>query len=184
MTDGVARALDEATRPRAARGIALTPAQQLPGQHLRAIHDHFRGQLRAVLDEVRAVRRGEGSLGEVRAAVHAMALRPTYEQLGSFCGQLCQFVTMHHSIEDRAMLPAVAVMPDYAPVVERLMEEHLVIHDHLVALDDVVVRMAGDTDLLADLDAAVTALDAVLTSHFAYEEQEMAEPLGLLGLPI
>lgn len=78
MADGAVRALDEATRPRASRGIALTAAQQQPGQHLRAIHDHFRAQLRAVLDEVRAVRRGEGSPGEVRAAVHAMALRPSW----------------------------------------------------------------------------------------------------------
>ena len=64
------------------------------------------------------------------------------------------------------------------------MEERVVIHDHLVAVDDVVVRMASDGDLLAELDEVVTALDAVLASHFAYEEQEMSEPLGLLGLPL
>lgn len=178
------RELDEATRPRASRGLALTEAQQQPGLHLRAIHDHFRSQLTAVVDAVADVRRGEASLGEVRAAVHRLALRPTYEQLGSFCGQLCQFVTLHHSNEDRAMFPAVAALPDYSPVVERLAEEHLVIHDRLVALDEVVVRMDTDPDLLVELEAAVGSLDAVLRSHFTYEEQEMAEPLGLLGLPI
>ncbi len=178
------RELDEPTRPRASRGIALTAAQQQPGLHLRAIHHHFRSQLAAVADAVAEVRRGEGSLGDVREAVHDLALRRTYEELGSFCGQLCRFVTMHHTIEDRAMFPAVAAMPGYAPVVARLLDEHHVIHEHLVALDEVVVRMDADPDLLAELDDSVASLARVLESHFTYEEEEMAEPLGLLGLPI
>lgn len=36
----------------------------------------------------------------VQNAVHAVGLRATYEQLGSFCGQLCRGIEMHHRIED------------------------------------------------------------------------------------
>lgn len=178
------RELDEATRPRAARGLDLTPAQQQPGRHLRFIHDHFRSQLAALQQEVDAVRRDEGSPGRLRAAVNDLAPRAKRDQLGSFCGQLCQFVTLHHTIEDQAMFPAVATLPAYAPVVERLVEEHHVIHDHLVAVDDAVLKMASDPALLTELEDAVASLARVLESHFAYEEAEMAEPLGLLGLPV
>ena len=36
--------------------------------------------------------------------------------------------------------------------------------------------------MLADLEAAVAAFAAVLRSHFTYEEDELSEPLGLLGI--
>jgi hypothetical protein len=184
MESGRVRELDETTRPRASRGLPLTEAQQQPGRHLRAIHDHFRSQLVAVVDAVADVRRGEASLGEVRAAVHQLAHRATYEQLGSFCGQLCQLVTMHHGIEDRAMFPAVAVLPDYVPVVERLMDEHLVVHERLVGIDSVLVRMHTDESAFDDLATAVAALSEVLLSHFRYEEDEMGEAMGLAGLMV
>ena len=79
------------------------------------------------------------------------------------------------------MFPAVAGLADYAPVAQRLAEEHVVIHEHLVRIDAVLLRLDGDPDTFADLDRAVAALAEDLLSHFTYEETELAEPLGLLG---
>ncbi len=45
-----------------------------------------------------------------------------------------------------------------------------------------LLRLDGDPDAFADLDGAVAALAEDLLSHFTYEETELAEPLGLLGM--
>ena len=184
MTPGpVAARIDDATRPRRARGLELTFAQQLPGQHLRAIHDVFRGDLRALLDRVEEVRRGDATVAALRAAVNHLTGRRTQETLGGFCAQFCSFVTLHHTLEDQSMFPAVAGLPDYAPVAERLAEEHVVIHAHLLRIDAVLRRLEGEPHAFDELDTAVAALDEDLLSHFTYEETELAEPLGLLGMP-
>ena len=175
--------IDDATRPRRARGLELTFRQQLPGQHLRAIHDVFRGDLRALLARVEDVRRGDATVADLRAAVNHLTGGSAKETLGGFCARFCSFVNLHHTLEDQAMFPAVAGMPDYAPVAERLAEEHLVIHAHLVRIDEVLLRLGGDPDAFAELDEAVAALAEDLLSHFTYEETELAEPLGLLGMP-
>ena len=178
------RELDEATRPRAASGVPLRPDQQVPGRHLRAIHDGFRQELAALLHAVEAVRRGEASAGDVRDAVHRLSWRRQQQDIAGFCGQLCRFVTMHHGVEDQAMFPAVAALPGYRPVVERLMDEHLVVHERLVGIDSVLVRMHTDESAFDDLATAVAALSEVLLSHFRYEEDEMGEAKGLAGLMV
>ena len=65
-----------------------------------------------------------------------------------------------------------------------LAEEHLVIHDHLERVDDLAVAVHADPSRIAELVEAVAELRVDLESHFAYEETEMAEPLGLLGLGV
>jgi hypothetical protein len=91
---------------------------------------------------------------------------------------------MHHTIEDQSMFPAVATMAAYAPVATRLAEEHLVIHEHIERVDDLAVSVHADPSLVPALVRAVADLRHDLESHFAYEEVEMTEPLGLLGLGI
>ena len=62
------------------------------------------------------------------------------------------------------------------------MDEHHVVHERLVRIDEVLVRMQTDEAAFDDLAAAVGALSEVLLSHFLYEEEEMGEALGLAGL--
>ncbi|MCF6378188.1 hemerythrin domain-containing protein [Nocardioides KLBMP 9356] len=176
--------IDDATRPRVAGSIELTPGQKVGGLHLRQIHDHFRQQLETMTRAVEAVRDGTGELDAVRAGVHGLAPALTAQQAAGLCRQVCTMLTMHHSIEDQAMFPAVATLEDYAPVAARLAEEHLVIHDHLEKVDGLAVASYSDSSRIADLVEAVAELRSDLESHFTYEETEMAEPLGLLGLGV
>lgn len=173
--------LDEATRPTVRLGLSLTPQQQAAGLHLRQIHDAFRGELTALESRVSEVRRGEASAADVRAAVSAFG-GATGLTLGQHCAQLCRFVTMHHSLEDSAMFPALGAHAKVKPVVDRLAEEHVVIHDHLAHVDELAARLDADPEVLPDLEAAVAVFAGVLRSHFTYEEDELSEPLGLLGL--
>lgn len=176
--------IDDSTRPRVAGSVELTPLQRRGGDHLRMIHDHFREQLETLTRAVADVQDGSGGLDAVRAGVQGLAPSLTAQQVAGLCGQVCRFLTMHHTIEDQSMFPAVATLEAYAPVADRLAEEHLVIHEHLERVDDLAVAVQSDPSRLDDLAGAVGELRRDLESHFAYEETEMAEPLGLLGLGV
>lgn len=176
--------IDDATRPRVAGAVDLTPQQRVAGDHLRMIHDHFRQQLAQLTTAVGELRDGAGDLGVVRAGVHRLGPALTAQQAAGLCRQVCSFLTMHHTIEDQSMFPAVATLEAYAPVAARLAEEHLVIHGHLERVDDLAVAVHGDPSRIVDLVTAVADLRHDLESHFAYEETEMSEPLGLLGLGV
>ena len=176
--------IDDASRPRVAGSVDLTPRQRLAGDHLRMIHDHFREQLAALTRAVESLREGTGDTGSVRAEVHALAPALSAQQVAGMCGQVCRFLTAHHGIEDAHLFPAVAMLQEYAPVAARLAEEHLVVHAHLELVDDLAVAVAADPSRVDELARAVVDLRADLESHFAYEEVEMTEPLGLLGLGV
>ena len=176
--------LDDSTRPRVAGSVDLTPVQRLAGEHLRMIHDHFRQQLAQLTAAVTELRDGTGAVGVVREHLHQLAPALTAQQVSGLCRQVCRFLTMHHSIEDHSMFPAVATLEAYAPVAARLAEEHLVIHEHLERVDDLALATYADPLRVAELVTAVAELRSDLESHFAYEETEMTEPLGLLGLGV
>lgn len=176
--------IDDATRPRVAGSVELDPRQRAAGDHLRMVHDHFRQQLETLAQAAEALQDGARDVEAVRAGVHALAPSLTAQQVAGLCGQVCRFLTMHHTIEDQNMFPAVATMQAYAPVAARLAEEHLVVHAHLERVDDLAVAVRTDAGRIGELVTAVADLRADLESHFAYEEAEMSEPLGLLGLGI
>lgn len=176
--------IDDSTRPRVAGSVDLTPRQRLAGDHLRMIHDHFRQQLAQLTLAVAELRDGTGDVGVVREHLHLLAPALTAQQVSGLCRQVCRFLTMHHTIEDQSMFPAVATLEAYAPVAQRLAEEHLDIHDHLERVDELALAVLTDSTRVEELVTAVTDLRRDLESHFAYEETEMTEPLGLLGLGI
>ena len=176
--------IDDESRPRVAGSVELTPRQRAGGDHLRMIHDHFRAQLADLTRAVAGARDGAVDVGAVRAGVHGLAPSLTAQQVAGMCGQVCRFLTMHHSIEDQSLFPAVATLEKYRPVAVRLAEEHLVVHAHLERVDDLAMAAASDPGRIDELLAAVADLRTDLESHFAYEEAEMAEPLGLLGLGV
>jgi hypothetical protein len=76
----------------------------------------------------------------------------------------------------------VATLDAYAPVAARLAEEHLDIHAHIERVDDLALAVRMDPTRLDDLVSAVADLRRDLESHFTYEEIELTEPRGLLGL--
>jgi hypothetical protein len=108
--------IDDATRPRVAGSVDLTPQQRVAGDHLRMIHDHFRQQLAQLTTAVGELRDGTGDVDAVRAGVHRLGPALTAQQASGLCRLVCSFLTMHHSIKDQSMFPAVATLEAYAPV--------------------------------------------------------------------
>ena len=67
-----------------------------------------------------------------------------------------------------------------APVIDRLAEEHPVIHDAVQGVDRAgrAHRRTGD---YTPIQEAIDFLTDALRSHLSYEEAEIVEPLARLG---
>jgi hypothetical protein len=183
-------AWDEATRPTLAESADTTydPDQEAVARHLVDVHDHLRAELTRLHGMVDEVRRGVLTARVARSEVHAMSVRQHNWTLGAYCQSYCGFVNGHHSLEDASVFPHLRRSdPDIAPVLERLSEEHVVIHHLLDDVDRTLVSLvrAGDGP---DLDPAVDAVEESLQtlgdrllSHLAYEERELRGPLARHG---
>ncbi|WP_328417509.1 LLM class flavin-dependent oxidoreductase [Micromonospora sp. NBC_00389] len=177
---------DESTRP---SGPApdptrtYTPQEQANGQHLVQVHDGLRGELAQIHDLIEQVAAGEIDAGTARSHINTMTMRQNRWTLGVYCESYCRIVTTHHTIEDQALFPRLRQRdPRLAPVVDRLEQEHHVIHDVLEGVDQALVAYVGAPDGLAELRAAVDLLSDTLLSHLSYEERELVEPLARLGV--
>ena len=177
---------DEATRPTLAEpeGASYSSMQLTTHEHLVAIHDHLRGELERVHGLVDEVRRGVLSVGDARSGVHAMSLRQNNWTLGAYCQSYCGFVNGHHSLEDASVFPHLRqAEPAVGPVLDRLQDEHLVIHGLLDRVDAALVSLVqtGDEATLDAVEEALQSLGDRLLSHLAYEERELRGPLARHG---
>jgi alkanesulfonate monooxygenase SsuD/methylene tetrahydromethanopterin reductase-like flavin-dependent oxidoreductase (luciferase family) len=176
---------DESTRPHrpvTAATIAYTDQGRQVGQHLIDVHDMLRSDLtdlRAILTQVRD---GALAAADARAALDGMALRQNDWTLGAFCSRYCSRVAQHHGMEDTSIFPYLArCEPELAPVIERLTDEHLVIHENLERVDAALVAQIEGGDGHVAIQAAIDGLTDALLSHLSYEETELVEPLARHG---
>jgi hypothetical protein len=176
--DESARPHREPSRPE----VEYTRRGRLVGQHLIDVHDTLRrelAELRGVLEEVRD---GAVTAGEARGVLNEMALRQNDWTLGAFCSRYCGVVAQHHGIEDEAVLPHLARSePDLQPVIDRLVDEHHVIHDAIQEVDAALVHHIGHPGDFGRIQAAIDLLTDALLSHLSYEEHEIVEPLARHG---
>jgi alkanesulfonate monooxygenase SsuD/methylene tetrahydromethanopterin reductase-like flavin-dependent oxidoreductase (luciferase family) len=175
---------DEAERPRRAPadGLEYTRRGRLVAQHLIDVHDMLRtelGELRGVLARVRD---GAMSAADARSELHQMALRQNDWTLGAFCARYCAVVAQHHGLEDDSIFPhLVRTEPELGPVVDRLVEEHVVIGDAIHRVDRALVEHITGDDDFEPIQEAIDFLTDALLSHLSYEEHELVEPLARLG---
>lgn len=173
--------LDDATRPPVVPLEGLTPDQKLPGRHLREIHDHLRQNMQVLGELIERAAAGTATQADVAAETRELTMIANYRRFGTLCGQHCQFVEMHHSIEDYAVFPELALKGDgFRRIAERLKAEHEVVHALLTRLVTALDVLAGDptsTNFEAALDL-YDALTRVLLSHLGYEEEAIGDALG------
>jgi len=175
---------DESTRPRAARpaGATYTNRGRAVGQHLVDVHDMLRSELTELREILGKVRDGALGAGDARSALNDMALRQNDWTLGAFCARYCGVVVQHHGLEDDAIFPHLARSDrGLAPVIERLADEHLVIHDAIQGVDSALVDHMNHPESYAKIQEAIDFLTDALLSHLSYEEHELVEPLARLG---
>lgn len=176
---------DVAARPhRAPSGpeVTYTRRGRLVGKHLIDVHDMLRGELEELHGILRQVEEGAMGAGDARARLNAMALRQNDWALGAFCARYCAVVDGHHTLEDRQIFPHLRRSePALEPVIDRLEEEHLVIHDAIQGVDAALVHHMTHPGDLGRVREALDLLTDALLSHLSYEEWELVEPLARLG---
>ena len=180
--------LDDATRPKAPKIKGITPEQRQLGKRLALFHRHHLQQLHAVIRVMQRVEAGEDSLARLGREITGMQMASNYRHFGNLCGQECQVLTFHHSIEDQHIFPLLQEggSAGLKKVIDRLLEEHLVIHQALNALEAgavAAVRKPGP-ETFAPLKAMLLHLEKLVKSHFGYEESELEEALGHFGIEI
>jgi hypothetical protein len=176
---------DESARPHRAESgpnVRYTDQGRQVGAHLIEVHDMLRAELAQVRDLIDQVRTGALGIGAARSAISQMTMRQNNWTLGAYCASYCRVVTQHHSMEDKAVFPHLARQDaDLAPVIQRLADEHVVIHEVLDGVDRALVALAADPAALDGVQQAADLLTDTLLSHLSYEEVELVEPLARLG---
>ena len=177
---------DASTRPHRDRSgpeVNYTDQGRRDGKALIEVHDLLRSELSELRDILQQVRDGAMRAGDARAALNEMALRQNDWTLGAFCARYCGVVTQHHGVEDASMFPHLTRRePQLKPVIDRLTEEHLVIHDAIQEVDRALIEHMTRPQNHDAIQSAIDYLTDALLSHLAYEEQELVEPLARLGL--
>ena len=183
---GTGPAWDESTRPTGPApdpDRTYTAPEQATGQHLVDVHDALRAELAQLHSLVEQVAAGTLDAGGARSHVNTLALRQNKWVLGTYCESYCRIVTTHHTLEDRSVFPHLRRADGrLGPVLDRLEEEHRVIHDILERVDRALVHFVSVPDGTPELRAAVDLLSDALLSHLSYEERELVEPLARVGL--
>ena len=179
------RLWDEAarpTRPAAPAGRGYTPAGRAASARLVQVHDMLRRELAAIRDLITQVQKGAIDAGQARSELSQMTIRQNSWTLGAYCESYCRVVTQHHSIEDAAVFPYLrTVEPGLGPVLDRLSDEHGLIHRVIESVDRALVRHITQPDDLTELQDLTDLLTDTLLSHLAYEERELIEPLARYG---
>jgi alkanesulfonate monooxygenase SsuD/methylene tetrahydromethanopterin reductase-like flavin-dependent oxidoreductase (luciferase family)/hemerythrin-like domain-containing protein len=178
-------AWDESTRPHrppAAPDATYSDRGKAVGQQLVNVHDMLRTELTELREILANVRDGALDANEARSELGEMMLRQNDWTVGAFCSQYCGRVAQHHGVEDQSVFPYLArAEPALAPVIQRLTDEHLVIHDAIQLVDAALVREINDAADRDGIQAAIDFLTDALLSHLSYEEREIVEPLARLG---
>ena len=92
----------------------------------------------------------------------------------TYCWAFCTALDGHHSGEDDVLFPAIrATHPEIDGVIGSLTRDHRMIGHLLAELRRAMSGGAAAADLLGHLDG----IEAVMTTHFRYEEKRL---LGLI----
>ncbi|MCW2805636.1 MAG: Luciferase-like monooxygenase [Propionibacteriaceae bacterium] len=176
---------DETSRPRrvpTGPNVSYSDHGRAVGRHLIDVHDHLRAELESVRDVLSQVRRGAVDAGAARSVINELTMRQNDWTLGAYCASYCRTVTQHHSMEDASIFPHLRRSDqDLGAVLDRLTEEHHVIHEVLELLDERLVEFIAAPDDFTGLQDAIDLLTDTLLSHLAYEEDQLVEPLARLG---
>ena len=151
------------------------------------IHDHLRENMQVLGRLIERASAGAVTPDEIAAETGNLAMVTNYRRFGNLCGQHCQIVNTHHSIEDYAVFPALAEQGEaFRKIADRLRAEHVVVHELLVRLVDALNALArepGEDNFIA-ARTVYHALERVLLSHLGYEEDAMGDALGYFEIGV
>lgn len=178
--------LDDKTRPKAPKLDGALPQHLLPGRQLKMIHHYHLMQLsevRRMLDEIEL---GVGKFASLHEAIANLEMRESLKMFGNLCGQECEMLNAHHSIESQMLFPVLHERGNKGikKVVERLMVEHEIVHHYLQELEFHSLANLQNPSAAGFTAVKETflALEKIIHSHFKYEETELETAIGFYGV--
>jgi iron-sulfur cluster repair protein YtfE (RIC family) len=177
--------LDNTKRPKAPKFEGVTPRQRQMGRRLRQFHNMHRQQLAEVASAMLAIDQDVAGLVK---QIADLDMRSNIKNFGNLCGQECQMLSGHHSIEDAYVFPQLQHRGDdvMKKLVARLAAEHLVIHELIEELGAAAHAAwhSPTPETYTALKQCFTDLNTSVQSHFGYEETELEDALGVLGVEV
>ena len=176
---------DESARPTREESppdVTYSRVGRAVGSHLIAVHDHLRAELTQIRRLVESVESGDVSPGDAIDSLNEFSLRQNNWTVGAYCAAYYRMIAVHHGLEDSAVFPHLRTCEkQLEPVIDRLSQEHTVIHDVLEGLDRALVKLVAEPSDVTELRRATDILSDALLSHLAYEEDQLVEPLARYG---
>lgn len=177
--------LDDATRPAPPKLEGLRPEHKYAGEHLKEVHNHLRDNMKTLRVLIERAAKGDLQAGEVEETTGKLEMVANFRRFGNLCGQHCNIVNAHHSIEDQALFPAIAAQGEiFRKIADRLQAEHVVVHELLVRLVEALNTLAAapNRENFAAAKTIYEALERVLLSHLGYEEEAIGDAIGYFGV--
>lgn len=180
--------LKEDLRPKAPKIEGATDADRRRGRHLAMIHEMHLEELDRLGQVIAHIETGDAGDSELADGLAGLSMADNYRLFGNLCGQECRILTFHHTAEDRMLFPMLRenTTDGLRKVVEKLMEEHEVVHRLIEALMAATQRLFSDPgeESYRALKAAFEDIDRAVRSHFGYEQTELEEAIGYYGVPL
>ena len=174
--------LDEPARPKAPPVPKATDRHRRQGGQLAAIHRHYLMEMARIAAVLARIEAGDAPPQDLRKIVLSLDMAENYRAFGSLCGHECQVLKFHHDIEGADMFPRIEASGGgmFRKVVAKLRAEHEVVHELILRLGRAAEILADDPVEANFTEAAAIfrKLEAVVRSHFRYEETELAEAIG------
>ena len=160
----------------------VTEAEHRAGLHLAAIHRMHLRDMQRLTHMLEQVEQGAVSPEVFAQEVSNVELTHNMRMFGTMCGRECQVLTFHHDAEEHMIFPQLEKQNIQAlsRVVERLKQEHLIVHELITRLETAAQALVQNPDEhnLAKTKATFAQLHTVVISHFGYEETELRQALG------
>ncbi len=119
------------------------------------------------------------ALEVAREAVDATEAAERGRDLLLFCHGFCTALSRHHRGEDTLLFPAVAARhPELSDTLRALQQDHSMIEHLLGGLQQALDGGLGPAELERHLDG----IEAVMESHFRYEERQLLRVLEAVEL--
>jgi hemerythrin-like domain-containing protein len=129
-------------------------------------------RIAAWFDELQAVhRRLRDGLQVAREAIDSgVAAERLGRDLLIYCWGFCTALDGHHTSEDRALFPLLlAERPELADVIGKLKQDHSMLSHLIKAL---TAELTDDADA-ASLHRHLDGIEAIMETHFGYEERQL-----------
>ena len=152
------------------------------GLHLAAIHKAHLKDMNRMARFLEHLKQGKITAVAFANSVKKSEFSQNMMMFGTLCGRECQVLNFHHDAEEQIIFPELERqnIDALSQIVQRLRQEHLVVHELLKRLGAAADKLIKHTSIsnFDEITEIFQQLHKAVKSHFGYEETELREALG------